>query len=1235
VNGGRAINDAGGGAFRTLERLCAATSGGRVTLQIPTAIKSKVESTYCEAIDQLDAFAFWRKDATAPYRPKKGLWLPQRRAIAFAHGYLSARKHRGSDEAALIKMPTGTGKTGVIAALACCSPLLRKTLVLTPRAGLVHQMKLDLTFRFWGRAIEAAYFDSQIHENLGTDELRRIEAEVRKGSIAPVRALAADQYEKIWSERRQARQILVSTFNALHLVLGIEPPAHRSMHGREVRDVASTLKLLGEVEDTIDEKTKEKNVEAFRDLVRSVDAVIVDEGHYEPAYSWSQAVRAIGKPTIIFSATPYRNDYKYFQIAGNYVFNLPWQEAVDQRLVRDVQVKPPIGSQLRASASKSRVTAPAAGYNERSFVQEFAATLAELPKGKKAIVHAATYQSLQRLQRAFFAAGEAAVLIHDAFTGPAKECLDLADLRADQRDALKALRFQHVRHTEGNGAAQAARIWMHQYKLLEGVDDSRFTEIWLYDGFGSARQVVQQIGRAIRRPDLQDRSGQLALVRGSSKRLDVYDGAPTVHEQTLRRWLDYRAYEEYAAKNAGIAFIAETQLLAAVKRTAPAVQYISGEFRGGHLLDQSPTMSAFVVPRRGVVCRVQGALEHKEGAISDGFLDNLQAEAMEAMLLEERFDIAPVPVPAPDRRDFQDVRLIRYLAWSNSPYLARHHIPEWRLGVMVMVRAGRYIFLLDTEGICLDYNRLGLLSPESKELKRLFRKPARGRRSGPAQQGTRIIETTASGLDISELGLRSISVRKYALDEGYFDLAEASQVPTSVRGFGQLGARTARRRLSFARSSVADATNQLLTVKDYAGWARIVADAMADDRIEPHEYFGRFAREVSALDPDAGVPTSILLDLWDLLDVSSETTGERHWDKDAVDEILSYDTCCEVTDRQTKDGAPPRYCFDFGPYELEVKYIYRSSVPPAGRYAILGEPLNEAVAEAEDDLGDREIDPDNRMFGRRLSTSLTRLINQEQSFRIIPSQDKVVYSHSHFYKPEVNEAVLSILEPCAALDDVVSEKGDTRVDDRSKWGQSTLFGLVYGWLEGGSTASDPFAEDINGCETVICDDRTDETADFYGINSVARRVLVVHAKAEDGTPGISARKLQEVTRQAQASLAFAGSSRREFAFPSKWKNDWEVTLQAARGTKIARPRLVTREKKLDIQGAHARLIAALANPAYTKEVIMLTGGILSAGAARSAHGSAEPRDLQFLYFLASVRSTFDRAGVRFRIICNP
>ena len=44
-------------------------------------------------------------------------------------------------------------------------------------------------------------------------------------------------------------------------------------------------------------------------------------------------------------------------------------------------------------------------------------------------------------------------------------------------------------------------FWLHESKLLEGVDDSSFVAIALYDGFDNARQLIQQIGRALRTTD--------------------------------------------------------------------------------------------------------------------------------------------------------------------------------------------------------------------------------------------------------------------------------------------------------------------------------------------------------------------------------------------------------------------------------------------------------------------------------------------------------------------------------------------------------------------------------------------------------------------------------------------------------------------------------------------------------------------------------------------------------------
>ena len=73
----------------------------------------------------------------------------------------------------------------------------------------------------------------------------------------------------------------------------------------------------------------------------------------------------------------------------------------------------------------------------------------------------------------------------------------------------------------------------------------------------------------------------------------------------------------------------------------------------------------------------------------------------------------------------------------------------------------------------------------------------------------------------------------------------------------------------------------------------------------------------------------------------------------------------------------------------------------------------------------------------------------------------------------------------------------------------------------------------------------------------------------------------------------------------------------------------------DIGKAREQLLAALADPTYTREVVILTVGLLSLSAADQTFTNRAIPDNQFIYFLASVRTSFDRAGVRLRIVCNP
>jgi hypothetical protein len=87
---------------------------------------------------------------TVNTRVLSGLWDHQRDAIDVAREYLAAPDVHG--ESALITMPTGTGKTGVIASITTCLPeVTGHRLVLTPWDALVKQMIDDLRRRFWDR----------------------------------------------------------------------------------------------------------------------------------------------------------------------------------------------------------------------------------------------------------------------------------------------------------------------------------------------------------------------------------------------------------------------------------------------------------------------------------------------------------------------------------------------------------------------------------------------------------------------------------------------------------------------------------------------------------------------------------------------------------------------------------------------------------------------------------------------------------------------------------------------------------------------------------------------------------------------------------------------------------------------------------------------------------------------------------------------------------------------------
>lgn len=75
----------------------------------------------------------------------------------------------------------------------------------------------------------------------------------------------------------------------------------------------------------------------YHALRKKIDLVIVDEGHREPAPKWAQAVRGLGRPTVLLTATPYRNDHKIFSVDPAHIYSYSHHKAVEERFIREVK----------------------------------------------------------------------------------------------------------------------------------------------------------------------------------------------------------------------------------------------------------------------------------------------------------------------------------------------------------------------------------------------------------------------------------------------------------------------------------------------------------------------------------------------------------------------------------------------------------------------------------------------------------------------------------------------------------------------------------------------------------------------------------------------------------------------------------------------------------------------------------------------------------------------------------
>jgi superfamily II DNA or RNA helicase len=642
------------------------------------------------------------------------LWPNQKSAIKEINRYLESRTR---DEASLITMPTGTGKSGVIAWSATRLPLLSgHRLVLTPWTALTEQLEEDIESRFWGR--------------LDPKDKPKEMPPVRK--LPPARAIASlgDVEEPT---------VFVATIAAISTL------ANRCRdNGTEVSD-------------------------HFADF----DCVFVDEGHYEPAEKWSKAIRALRLPTILLTATPYRDDLKFFEI-GDYRYRFPHWEAEAQRLLRRPEFK--VISTREVSAFAIQL---------RDLVSE------EFPDDEqvRVIVRCARDSKIEAVVAALEGLGESAIGIHENF-------VDSERLR---------------RNVPARGSG-TWRYWIHQNKLIEGIDDPSFKVVAFYDSPRKARPIVQQIGRVLRNP-AQAEDDMKALVVGTGDRdlAQVWDG--------------YRAFD----KQEDAESVATTRdLVEELIDSQPESYYFDGDYRVRVDLTSTAAWETFRFPLRARVFRKSSEAE----------LD-LESLAESIGRAWHDIDLTVYPVQRPDGRTV----IVPYISVGNSPLLRTGIFVEPEFGYTVLRLVNELLFVYDARGVIPPVVVKNYSPVPARELTKLFPQGASGIR------GVSLINT-----DIGSRAARSRQIRAADIGTLAPDLADYGYICTIAEGY--VGDK--RRYVGLSRARVTDYRSTEGDFDAYKEWIEEIEQTIRSGA-DAAATFGRYATYTGV--PSDPSPIHVLLDV--------------------------------------------------------------------------------------------------------------------------------------------------------------------------------------------------------------------------------------------------------------------------------------------------------------------------------------------------------------------------------------
>lgn len=538
---------------------------------------------------------------------------------------------------------------------------------------------------------------------------------------------------------------------------------------------------------------KRRGNSLFTQLKRTTRLLLFDEGHYEPARIWRQAVRELRCPRIVFTATPFRDDFKLFEIEDAHWFHYTYAEALLDGFVRSVEVH-----------SRPDLVSPARFVDDvvAQYDILFGSPSESLRDRPRAIIRCDRSEHVRQLVAALTALGRSAVGIHETFVdSPTKGEYHRVPKKPELLDKT---------------------FWVHQFKLLEGIDDPRFRLLALYGELRSVRALVQQVGRVIRKSR-----------HAPATTAYVLDHSPRQTQRQL--WNQFLDYDRRLASGDTSLDLNRDTLIEQLRDAVPGLIYRDGRFRAPADF-RALGVDDLVLPLSANV------FERPTGFSPTELFEAMKEEAEDCDLILQRASIDATSLVA-----FQ-------MSFEGSPLLGTRFLVQPSLGVSVVRASANHLFVFES-GTALVRRVLTANPVEPGMLFKLYAQKEGARLSSVS------VDNANPGAD--QVRARSVTARQVDALVPIFD--ESSYVLRRATGYGagSLGLETeevlVRRYVGIDNGRISDEAEPV-SYQEWSRWTQEIESRMSGTQ-QPLRVFQRWAR--ASPRPADQTPKNVLIDLGD------------------------------------------------------------------------------------------------------------------------------------------------------------------------------------------------------------------------------------------------------------------------------------------------------------------------------------------------------------------------------------